>query len=70
MKAWEKLLTVDKSIGYCREMAVSIYKMNSRCPASIEAKYHLIGDAKLIKFCELGCGVNCVNEYLDLKIKG
>jgi len=70
MKVWEKLLDLDLTIGNSREMVVEIYKLNSQCPASIEAKYHFIGDKKLKRFCELGCGVNCVNEYLDLTVKG
>ena len=70
MKIWEKLLNLDPSIGYNREMAIEIHKTNSRCPAIIESKYNLLGNTKFEKFCAPGCGVNCVNEYLDLSIKG
>jgi hypothetical protein len=67
MKAWEKLTTID-NIGYSREMAIEICKAENYCPASIEAKHHLIGDKQMERFCGPGCSVVCVNEYLDLKV--
>ena len=67
MKVWEKLSRIS-NIGYNREMVVEICKLKSRCPADLEAKYHLVGN-KLERFCGLGCSVNCVDEYLDLKVR-
>ena len=68
MKVWERLTDLEKSLGYNREMAIEVCKVNSRCPATIEAKHHLIGGKRLENFCKLGCSVNCVNEYLDINI--
>lgn len=68
MKAWEKLLSFDKTIGFSCEMVVEICKTQSKCPAAIESKYHLIGDRRLEKFCSLGCSVECVNCYMDIKV--
>ena len=69
MKLWQQLLTIDHSIGYNREMLLEICKLNSRCPATIEAKYHLIGDRRLERFCKDGCSVICMDEYLDIEIR-
>ena len=69
LKVWEKLVGLDKSIGYSREMAIAMCKTDSCCPANIEAKFHLVGDRRFEKHCSIGCGVNCVNEYLDLEAK-
>lgn len=68
MKAWEKLLSLDKTIGFNREMAIEICKLHSKCPALIESRHHLIGDKRIKKFCDAGCSVDCVNEYMDLRI--
>lgn len=68
MKAWEKLLSLDRTIGFNREMVVEICKTQSKCPAAIESKHHLIGDKRLEKFCNLGCSVECVNCYMDIKV--
>jgi hypothetical protein len=69
MKAWEKLSALN-NIGYSREMVTEICKAQSRCPATIEAKYHLIGDKPMQRFCGPGCGVECVDEYMDKTVKG
>jgi hypothetical protein len=67
MRVWEKLLSLDQSIGYNREMVTEIYKTNSKCPANIEAKHHFIGDKRLEKHCKIGCGVRCLDEYFELE---
>jgi hypothetical protein len=67
MKVWEKLSEVER-IGYNREMVIAVCKAKSRCPASIEAKYNLIGNSRLEKFCEAGCSLICVDEYADCKL--
>lgn len=68
MQVWQKLLRSDNSIGFNREMLLEISKNKSHCPAGIEAAHHLIGDKRMKSFCKHGCSVNCVVEYLDLKV--
>ena len=38
------------------------------CPARIENEHGFIGEAKFKKHCNLGCGVECLREYLDYEI--
>ncbi len=42
---------------------------DANCPAVLESKYDLIGKRKMNQFCDLGCSVSCLEEYLILKPK-
>jgi predicted TPR repeat methyltransferase len=60
MKVWEKIAEMNNG-----QMQIFI----DHCPATIEEKYHVIGEKKFKRHCDIGCGVECVNEYLDIEAK-
>lgn len=60
MKVWEKIAQI-----YNGQMQLFIDK----CPSAIEQRHHIIGEKRFRKHCNIGCGVECTKEYLELDIK-
>lgn len=67
MTVFEKLVSLDSKNG----LGAGWIKFDNQtsCPAAIEHKHNIIGVKKMNRFCQLGCSVECLDEYLDLKIK-
>ena len=65
MKVWENLAELTDKVS-CREWIK--FGNTTGCPATIEGEFDLIGEEKMNKFCNLGCSVICLDEYLDLKV--
>jgi hypothetical protein len=60
MKVWETIAELNGG-------EVQIFTDN--CPSGIEEKYQIIGERRFKRHCDIGCGVECTKEYLDLEIK-
>lgn len=60
MKVWEKVTELNNG-----QMIIHL----SNCPSTIEEKYHALGERRFKRHCGIGCGVKCLDEYLDLEIK-
>jgi hypothetical protein len=69
MKVWEKLSQTEEFKGQNKQQILDKLEKKYHCSASVEAAYGMIGDARIEKFCNLGCSVSCVEQYLDLKVK-
>lgn len=65
MRVSEKLEVLDPR-NILGEEWLKFYN-HSTCPANVEFKYNIIGDKRMNRFCELGCSVDCMKEYLNLK---
>ena len=69
MKVWQKII-LGKQYGIkawnldTTESELSAYN----CPARIEAEHGFVGIKRLERFCQLGCGVKCLREYLELEV--
>lgn len=60
MKVWEKITELNNG-----QMTIHL----SDCPSAIEEEYHILGEKRFKRHCDIGCGVKCLDEYLDLEIK-
>lgn len=60
MKVWEKIAELNNG---------QIQMFTDNCPSIIEDHYKIIGDKKFKKHCDIGCGVECTKEYLNLEVK-
>ena len=69
MKVWEKIATFNDTHGWSKERIESECYMHKYCPAEIEEDYHFIGEKRFERHCKLGCGVECLKEYLDLEVR-
>ena len=71
MKVWQKIILGKyyDTKAWNLDTVESELAMHN-CPATIEAKYRFIGDSKLDRHCNAGCGVKCLREYLDYEVKG
>lgn len=69
MKVWEKIAQFSDTQGWDKErIAAECYAVRS-CPSDIEEEHHFIGEKRFAKHCSLGCGVTCLEEYLELEAR-
>jgi hypothetical protein len=68
VKVWEKIATFDDTKGWTKERIAAEAYMHKYCPSEIEEEHHFIGKARFDKHCKFGCGVECLDEYLDLEV--
>ena len=61
MKVWERIADLNNG-------QIVMESILSKCPASIESKYKLIGEKRMIRHCNIGCGVECTKEYLQMEV--
>jgi len=69
LKVWEKIAQSEDTKNWSKESIISKYSEHDNCPAGIEYKSNYIGESRLKRHCNVGCGVYCLEEYLDLNIK-
>ena len=60
MKVWKKIADLNNG-----QMQI----FTNSCPAELETKYKIIGEKRFNRHCEIGCGVECTKEYLNLTVK-
>lgn len=68
MKVWEKIAQFNDTKGWDKERIVAECYAIRSCPADIEEEHHFTGQARFAKHCRLGCGVTCLEEYLELEV--
>ncbi|NLB52070.1 MAG: hypothetical protein GX808_03935 [Syntrophomonadaceae bacterium] len=69
MKVWEKIADFNDTKGWSKEQIASECYQHKYCPAEIEEKHHFIGSKRFNKHCQIGCGVECLLEYLELEAR-
>ncbi|MDD5064982.1 MAG: hypothetical protein PHQ35_09545 [Phycisphaerae bacterium] len=69
MKVWEKIATFDDTRGWTKERIAAEAYMQKYCPSEMEEDYHFIGKKRFADHCKIGCGVKCLEEYLELEAK-
>lgn len=62
---WKKLAELTNKVPH---KAWIKFEHETSCPATVEARFNLIGEEKMERFCNRGCSVICFDLYLDKKI--
>lgn len=73
MKVWEKIATFNDTKDWDKESIIAQAYTLKYCPADMEQNHNFIGERRMNKFCNrdkaiIGCGVTCLEEYMDLKV--
>lgn len=69
MKVWEYISNLNDTNGLNKEQIAAVLRRRGHCPATFEYVHNLIGVHSMMRFCKPGCGVKCLEEYLDEVIK-
>lgn len=68
-KVWEKISEFKDTLGWSKEKISAECYMHKYCPSEIEEEHHFIGAKRFASHCNIGCGVKCLDEYLELEVK-